>query len=62
MNWLKKTLREILIYWVAITPMVLFLDWVLDVRLFADYGILKTTGFYVCIVFYSHVARRAENR
>lgn len=51
-------MKEFLIVMLAIGPMIIFLDWALDIRLVEDFGSWKALGFIACMVFYSEVMNK----
>ncbi len=51
MDWIKEQLIFFGLIMVATFPMFMFLDYGMGISL-KDYGLLKTAGFIVCMVFY----------
>ena len=55
MKEIINNLKLALAVLIGMLPMIIFLDYALDIVMIRDWGLLKSTGFISCMVFYSTI-------
>lgn len=58
LSFFKKFLRVVLIYMGALLPMLLVLDYGMDIQLYRDYDLKVVAGFISALVLYAVVYSR----
>jgi hypothetical protein len=57
---LKKELIFIFYILLGIFPMLMYLDFVMDIQISRDYGFWKTMGFCVCVTLYAEITSKVR--
>ena len=56
--WLKSNIKFSLLTITAFMPLILFMDFGMEIQLFRDFGELKGMGFVLCVIFYSEFSKK----
>ena len=56
--WLKGHFKFALLTIIAFLPLIMFLDFGLDIMIFRDFGVFKGMVFAGCVVFYSEFCKK----